>query len=259
MPIDAHSHLDRYLLCKKFGKNISRVLQQIEEHEILTVSNSMDLTSYRTNCGIAKKCKYVIPTFGIHPWNAHRYTNKTEFLKKLIDKAEIVGEIGLDHYYVKDKSKYFAQRKILDLFLSESGEKVISVHAKGAEAEVLGLLKKHGKKRVIIHWFSGDLEVLNDMIKEGYYFSIVPEVKSSEHIREITKNIPLNLLLTETDNPGGPASYLGERGMPIFIRTVVDEVAKIKGRTPEQIESIVKDNFIRLTSPSEDSSFADLL
>ena len=98
------------MLCKKFGGDISPVLRQIEEQEILTISNSMDIASYRTNCKIAKMSKYVLPTFGIHPWNAHRYVNKTELVKKLIDKTEIVGEIGLDYYYMKDKTKYPAQR-----------------------------------------------------------------------------------------------------------------------------------------------------
>jgi TatD DNase family protein len=259
MLIDVHSHLDRYLLCKKFEEDISHILQQIEEQKILTISNSMDLTSYRTNCSIAKKSKYVIPAFGIHPWNAYRYVNRAQSVEKLINKTEIVGEIGLDHYYVKDRIKYPAQRKIFDLFLSESGDKIVLVHAKGAERETLDLLRKHEKKKVIIHWFSGDLDVLNEMIKEGYYFSIVPEVKSCEHIREIVKNIPLKQLLTETDNPGGPASYLGEKGMPILIRIVIEEVAKIKGKAPKQIERIVEDNLVRLASPLENSGFADLL
>jgi len=259
MLVDAHSHLDRYLLCKRFGGDIYPVLQQLEEQKILTISNSMDITSYRTNCRIAKKCKYVIPVFGIHPWNAHRYVNKTELVEKLIDKTEIVGEIGLDYYYVKDKSKYPAQRKILSLFLSKSGKKIVSIHTKGAEEEILDLLRKYENEKVVIHWFSGDLDVLREMISEGYYFSIVPEVKSSKHIREIVKNIPLKQLLTETDNPGGPASYLGEKGMPILIRIVIEEVAKIKGESAEQIENTVKDNFVRLAGPLVDSDFSGLL
>ena len=73
------------------------------------------------------------------------------------------------------------------------------------------------------------------------------------------KNIPLKQLLTETDNPGGPASYLGKKGMPVLIRIVIEEVAKIKGETPQQIERIVYDNFIRLASPLAYSDFSGLL
>jgi len=259
MLIDAHSHLDRYLLCKRFGRDINPVLQQIEEHKILTVSNSMDLTSYKTTCMIAKQSRYVVPTFGIHPWNAHRYADRVDVIEKLISKTEIVGEIGLDYYYVKDKSVYPAQRKIFRLFLAKSKNKILSVHTKGAEKDVLDLLRKYGNEKVVIHWYSGSLDLLEEMIDEGYYFSVVPEVKSSEHIKKIVKKVPLKQLLTETDNPGGPASYLGEKGMPSLIRIVIEEIAKLRGGSPKQMEKIVENNFVRLAGSLVDSSFSGLL
>ncbi len=245
MLIDAHSHLDRYLL-KRFGNSIDPALQQIEEHKILTISNSMDLTSYKTNCRIAKKSKYVVPAFGIHPWNASRYVNKTELIKKLITKTDILGEVGLDYYYVKDKCRYAAQKKILSLFLSNAENKVLSVHTKGAERDVLSLLRKYGNKKVVIHWFSGDFDVLEEMIEEGYYFSIVPKIKFSEHIKEIARRIPLEQLLTETDNPGGPESYLGSKGMPTLIKMAVEEIAKIKDESAKKIEETIENNLVRL-------------
>lgn len=246
MLIDAHSHLDRYLL-KRFGNSINPTLQQIEEHKILTISNSMDLTSYKTNCRIAKKSTYVVPAFGIHPWNASKYVNKTELIKKLIIKTDILGEIGLDYYYVKDKCRYAAQRKILSLFLSNAKDKILSLHTKGAESDVLRLLRKYGNKKVIIHWYSGDFDILEEMIEEGYYFSIVPEIKFSDHIKEIVRRAPLEQLLTETDNPGGPESYLSSKGMPILINMVVEEIAKIKVESTQEIEETVENNLVRLT------------
>ena len=259
MLIDAHTHLDRYLLYRRFGKDINPVLQQIEEHKILTISNSIDLTSYKTNCEIAKKSKYVIPAFGIHPWNAHKYLTKTALIQKLINKSDIVGEIGLDHHYVRDKSRYLAQRKIFSLFLAESKDKILSIHTKGAEKDVLNLLRTYGNERVVIHWFSGGIHVLDEMIKEGYYFSIVPEIKFSDYMKEIVKKIPIKRLLTETDNPGGPASYIGEKGMPILIRIVVEEIAKIKGESFRQIEKAVEDNLVRLAGPWADRSLSGFL
>ena len=88
MLIDAHTHLDRYVY-KKFGRDINPVLAQIEEHRILTLSSSMDLASYKTICKIAKNNRYVVPAFGIHPWNAHKYLSKTLLIQKMIDKTNI--------------------------------------------------------------------------------------------------------------------------------------------------------------------------
>lgn len=248
MLIDTHSHLDRYLL-GRFGGEIEPILRQIEEHRILTISNSMDPSSYRTNCRIAKNSEYVIPAFGIHPWNAHHYLNKTGLIRKLISMTDVVGEIGLDYFCVKDRDKYPAQKKILNLFLSESKDKILSLHTKGAEEDVLDLLRKHGNKGVIIHWFSGSLDVLDEMIREGYYFSVVPEVKFSDHMQTILKKIPIAQILTETDNPGGPEGYMGGKGMPVLIESAIEGIARTKGKSPAQVERIVQDNFARLIEP----------
>jgi len=245
MLIDAHTHLDRYLF-KRFGKDIKPVLEQIEEYKILTISNSLDLTSYLTNRRIARKSKYIVPAFGIHPWNAYRYVDKTDLVQKLIRESKIIGEIGLDHSYVKDKDRYPSQRKIFELFLSKTKNRIISLHTKGAEGDVLDLLRVYGNNRVIIHWYSGSLDILEEMIEEGYYFSISPEIKFSDHIKKIVKEISLDQILTETDNPGGPQSYMGKKGMPILIKDVAKEIAKVKEKRFFQIEEIVQENFARL-------------
>ncbi len=64
MLIDAHAHLDHY------GDELESVLMEITQHEIFTISNSMDPSSYRRNLEIAEKCRLVLPTFGIHPRRA---------------------------------------------------------------------------------------------------------------------------------------------------------------------------------------------
>jgi len=245
MLIDTHCHLSAYLY-KRFGRSITPILKQIEKNKILTISNSLSLTSYKMDMKIAQRSKYVIPSFGIHPQNAYKYIDKTGLIKKLIRKNKIIGEIGLDYFNVRDKGRYLAQKKIFKLFLSKTKDKVISVHAEGAEKDVLNLLKEYENNKVIIHWFSGDFAVLENMIDEGYYFSINPKVKFSNNIKKIVHKIPLKQLLTETDNPIGPKSYMNKIGMPILIRDVINEIAKIKDKNSRQIEKIVQDNFVRL-------------
>jgi TatD DNase family protein len=250
MLIDAHTHLDRYLY-RRFGGAITPVLEQIEKHKILSISNSIDLASYKTNRKISEHSRLIIPAFGIHPWNAYEYVNKTELTRKLVKENEIIGEIGLDYYYVRDEERRSFQRDIFELFLSETRDKIISIHTKGAERDVLNLLRRYGNEKVIIHWYSGDLDTLEKMIKEGYYFSISPEIGISNHVKKIAQKIPLNHILTETDNPGGPQSYLGKKGMPILIKDVVKEIAQIKKKSPKRIEKAVQENFTRLARELE--------
>lgn len=243
MLVDAHCHLNLYLQQKKFGTDLNQIIKTIERNKIVTITNSMDLTSYNFNNEISAKSSFILTAFGIHPWNAHRYYDKKRLLEKIINKNNIIGEIGLDYYFVKDKSKYPMQRELFEFFLSLSKDKVLCIHTKGAEKEVLDLIKKYGNKRIIIHWHSGKLNVLKKMIKENFYFSITPEIKNSEHIRDIVKLIPLNLILSETDNPGGPLSYACKIDAPTILNDVIEEIAVIKNKSSQEVKETIYRNF----------------
>jgi TatD DNase family protein len=68
--IDAHAHADRY------GDALPAALQEIERQRIFTISNSMDLESYQRNLEIAAQCSWVLPIFGVHPWNAVEHVTR---------------------------------------------------------------------------------------------------------------------------------------------------------------------------------------
>ena len=94
MFIDAHSHVDRYDLVDE--QALGSALAEITQHRILTISNSMDLPSYKRNLEISEMCSLVLPTFGVHPWNAPEYANRLDDLSKAIEQSPMIGEIGLD-------------------------------------------------------------------------------------------------------------------------------------------------------------------
>jgi hypothetical protein len=56
MLIDAHSHVDRYDLMD--GHVLESALAEIAQHRIFTISNSMDLPSYKRNLEISEKCDW---------------------------------------------------------------------------------------------------------------------------------------------------------------------------------------------------------
>ena len=140
MLIDAHSHVDRYDLVDECA--LESALAEITQHRILTISNSMDLPSYKRNLEISEMCSLVLPTFGVHPWNAPEYADRLDDLSEAIEQSPMIGEIGLDHYFIQDTSTYPAQRKVLEFFLgaAREQEKITNLHTKGAEREVLGVI-----------------------------------------------------------------------------------------------------------------------
>lgn len=242
MLIDAHAHLDRY------GEAMVLALAEIQRKQILTISTAMDLPSYLHAREIAKQCKLVLPTFGIHPWNAPSYAACLPELSLAIEKSPMLGEIGLDFHWVKDPSFYPVQQKVFAFFLAAAAEqqKIVNLHTKGAEEEILRLLAHYNIQRAIIHWYSGPVDIFHALVNRGYYFTIGVEVLSSPHIQTLARELPLPLLLTETDNPSGAKWRTGTIGMPSLLCDVIDKIAELKKTTSAAIKQIVQGNFWRL-------------
>jgi TatD DNase family protein len=247
MLIDAHSHVDRYDLVGEGA--LESALVEIIQHGIFTISNSMDLPSYQRNLTIGERCDLVLPIFGVHPWNAAQYAHRLEDLGEAIEQSPMLGEIGLDYYFVKDASEYPAQRKVFEFFLAAAREqgKIINLHTKGAEQVVLELLDRYDVPRAIVHWYSGPLDVFRKLVTRGAYFTIGAEVLYSEHIQTIAREIPSKQLLTETDNPGGPKGFIGGPGMPLLIKDVIKGVAEARKTSIEAIIQTVQSNLLQLT------------
>jgi TatD DNase family protein len=245
MLIDAHAHLNMYV---DRVDRLDDALDEIERHGILTVANAMDLPTYERSIEIAGDCDLVVPIFGVHPWRAPQYADRLDDLRQPTARSAMLGEIGLDHYFVEDEAEYPAQRKVLEFFLAAGSEqdKVVHLHTKGAEAEVLELLDRYEVRRALIHWYSGPLDVLRALVARGTYFTVGVELLYSDHIVDIAREVPLELLLTETDNPGGPREYLGEWGMPSLICDVVRALAAVRGMSKGAIVETVQANFLRL-------------
>ncbi len=257
MFVDAHTHLHGYP-----EYLIPVVLQQIEEYSIRTVAVAIDLPTYLQSRVIAESSNIIIPTPGVHPWQAVDDTDAANELMAYLADTPALGEIGLDFHWVTETTTYPTQRRVFESFLAVARDfnKPVNLHTKGAEAEVLRYLRRFGIQRALIHWYSGDRTTFEEYIGEGHYFTIRVEVLFSEKIRDFARALPLDQLLTETDNPGG-LPWLCEQhpdtlalwqdhiiethALPGVILPVYETLAEIKGLTVAQLESIIEANFER--------------
>jgi TatD DNase family protein len=239
MLIDAHAHLDMY------EAELASALSELERQRILTLSTSLDPRSYELNRAIARRSDLVVPLFGIHPWNAPQWAGRLDGIGESLDETPMLGEIGLDHMFVEDESLYPAQERVFEFLLGEAGRRDLSVnlHTSGAEQEVLDALDRHGVTRAVVHWYSGPRDVFEALVERGAFFSMGIGVRHHEHVRDLAAAIPDELLLTETDNPGGPKWLTGENGMPGLMLDVLDALAEARGAAPEAIEETVERNF----------------
>ena len=244
MLIDAHVHLDKY------GELLDEALKEIETERIFTVATAMDVPSYLELQKIAERSNLVLPTFGIHPRRAAEYADRLPEISRHIESSPAIGEIGLDFHWVKDASTYPAQRKVLEYFIAAAArtEQIRQPAHQSRRKRDSRLTGKVQRRRAIIHWYSGPIDILHAMIDFGCYFTIGVEVLYSDYIKSIAKAVPDHLLLTETDNPGA-LKWLkknDEVGMPTAIKDVVNALAELRQSTPDHVESLVQANFSRL-------------
>jgi TatD DNase family protein len=248
MYIDAHAHLDQY-----DETEIRQVIDEIEADQIITLSVSMDPAAYLKNNKVAALSTRVVPSFGIHPWNAPDVHHNMQALDKLIAESPMVGEIGLDYHFVTEPEKHELQRDVFKYFVRQgvAQNKILNIHSKGAEADVDFLLGDFGARRAILHWYSGRIAELHKLTEKGFFVTVGVEMLFEPHIQAIAKAVPPHLLLTETDNPGGYRWLTGTTGTPVLIKSVVEKLSDLRGWQHTRTKGTVFDNINRLAGDDE--------
>lgn len=239
MLVDAHAHIDWYT------DALPEALARIEWHGIVTMSVAMDVPSYRKTKEIARSCSLVIPTCGIHPWEAGRYTDRLHELDDYLRETPVIGEAGLDFRYVKDASLYPGQVKVFEYQCAwaQRLSKPMNLHTRGAEREVLEMLRRYRIVPSIIHWYGGPLELIEAYLAEGCYFTVGVDVLDPRKAPGIAALLPLDRILLETDNPDGYRWLAKEPGMPDLLLEIMEKVAAIRGLAPAELEDSLWHNW----------------
>ena len=149
-----------------------------------------------------KGYKHIRLALGMHPLLATERKIEVPLFKRLVDQTSYIGEIGLDFskegYATKDD-----QIEVLHELLSaiRGKKKIVSVHSRKAEKELLALLCEYEIENVVFHWYSGPVVLIPDILAQGYYFYVNEAMCLSKNGRAIIEKIPRERLLTETDAP----------------------------------------------------------
>lgn len=193
---DTHFHLDLF-------ENPKQIIEAIEQAKVYTiaVTNLPELFDHTYN--LTKETKYVRAALGFHPELAAKHKEQLALFKKKINFTRYIGEVGLDNYN-KSQADYLDQKKIFEEVVEAShkaGNKILTVHSRRSEKDVISIIGDKFSGKVILHWYSGGLKELERAISFGFYFSINFAMCQSENGKKIIESIPLNRLLIETDGP----------------------------------------------------------
>jgi len=242
MLIDIHCHMNLYLAIDEIIKEAK--MAGVEK----IISVGMSFTSLERILEISDKYDIIYPALGIHPEEVKMNENienqldsVLNIIKKNKEKICAIGEIGLDHHFIKEKELYPLQEEIFKTMLSiaQELELPVNLHTKGAEKIVFDLLPSYNIPNINIHWYSGPNNYLNAGIDRGYYFSITPAINYSSAVKKTVTLVDHEHLLLESD---GPVKYSGKIGHPAMITEVLNSISKLKKINSKELELQIEKN-----------------
>ncbi len=188
----------------------------------------------------------VLPALGIHPWRlgAVDLEKDLAFVEENLVRAAAVGEVGLDFWLKevrKDPSRRKEQERVFKRLLSRARElsKPVIVHARGAWKECLRLVVETDIPKAVFHWYSGPVEVLKDLLNQGYFISATPAAEYSEKHQRAISEAPLERIFLETDCP---MVYGGLKSEPVDVVKTLHAVARIKQAPAAEVARVTTEN-----------------
>ncbi len=231
--IDVHCHLYEF--------PNDRINEILKDFKVVAVSD--DYGSSIKTVKLAEEHEGILPCIGIHPWEVGKATkDEVKAIESLIGRYEVkgIGEVGLDKKFVKNTFNKQYEFFINFVNLAKEYDLFLNVHAPGAWREVLDLLRRKDVGRAVIHWFTGPLELLNEIKELGYFISLNPAAKVQNKHRRVIEEAPLNIILLESD---GPYDYRGLKLEPKLIPELLTLISEIKKIDVDMLLSRINENF----------------
>lgn len=249
--IDVHAHYNDKAFFKDFDANLDKMKSLGVEYIINTGD---DIYSSKRSIEYALKYKEFYAAIGIHPEHVEEL-NKISELEKLYKKYKnsnkivAIGEIGLDYHYTKENKEQQIELFKNQIKLANKLNLPIVIHSRDAHLDMLTILKSvELPTKIMFHCFDLNEEVARFIIKNKYSISIGGNItyKRKDSAINILKQIPLNLIMTETDSPYlAPEPYRGKTNNSANIKEVIKKLSDIKEISVDEIEKQVYENAVK--------------
>lgn len=247
---DSHSHYND----EKFDEDREQILEEIYKAGVTKVIVAgYDINSSKKAVDLSKKYKYIYAICGISPNDIAETENEIkqqiEQIEKIAQSTKIVGigEIGLDYYWNKENKELQKKAFINQIKLADKMDLPIIIHSREAVMDTIQILKENTPKRKgVFHCCPLNIELVKEGLKLGFYISLAGPItfKNSKNADEIIQMIPLEKMLIETDSPYlAPEPNRGTRNDSRNLKYLVEKIAQVKQREPEEIAKIIYNNW----------------
>ncbi len=257
MYVDVHTHLTH----EAFAHDADEAARRAADAGLdCVIVNGMEPRSNRLVLDLCHRWEHLYPALGIYPVDAVAGTIdraawsydfgppepfdvdvEIDFIGSVADDLVAIGECGLDQYWIRDQPE--EQERVLRRFceVALAHDKPLILHSRKAETRTFEILQEMGIRRADFHCFGGKLKLARRIAEAGYYLSIPTVVVRSEAFQRITRDLPLERLLTETDAPYmGPDR--GERNEPANVPRAIEAMAEVRGMPADAMRDAVRAN-----------------
>jgi len=243
--IDSHAHLEELA-------DLASAIERAKERGVVAiVADGSDYQSNNQVLEIAEKYgHFVYPAIGFHPGSLAESVSSLErnlqFIEDNMEKVVALGEVGLDYHkeLIKLSGKDLQKEVFASiLVLARRYNKPVIVHSRYAWRDSFTLVKEAEVEKAVFHWYTGPINVLKDILSQGYFVSATLAAEYHEEHRRAIKEAELESLLLETDSP---VRYRGHQAEPADVARVLISVAELKGLSPHIVANKTTENTMRL-------------
>lgn len=247
--IDTHSHYIHRL----FNGDRDALIKSLLETDLeYIVECGTDTNSNKRVIDLTNKYDNVYGVIGFFPTSTEQLEDKNvfdAFVKQLShDKIIGIGEIGLDYYHKNNppqQKRWFIEQ----LKLAKKIGLPVCIHSRDAEKDTLDILKNNGQMLGVIHCYAYGTKTMQELVKLGYYFGIggTCTYKNNVELRDAIRKMPLERIVLETDCPFlTPDAVRRQRNDSGKIKYVIEEIAKLKGVSVDEVIRITNENVRKL-------------
>lgn len=248
MLIDTHCHLD----FPDFAEDLAGYVARAESAGVTRmVTISTRVARFEAYRAIAERFPSVWCSVGTHPHNAHEELDVTAGqLARLSEhpRCVAIGEAGLDYHYDKSPREAQAQGFRTHIAAARMTQLPLVIHARQADDDMIAILREETEKGAfpaILHCFTAGPELARIGVELGLYvsFSGILTFKTSEDLRRIAADVPLDRLLVETDAPYlAPVPFRGKQNQPAYVVETAKVLAEVRGMGLDEMARITTAN-----------------
>lgn len=260
MLIDSHCHLNFPELVSRLDSIMALMRRNGVDHALCV---SVTLDEFPEVRALAERFPNVWGSVGVHPDYESVAEATPDQLVKLSDHPKIVaiGETGLDYYRMKGNLEWQRERFRTHIRAARQCRKPLIIHTREAAADTLRIMREEGASAVggVMHCFTETWEVAQAAIELGFHisFSGIVTFKNARALKEVARQVPLELMLIETDSPYlAPVPHRGKPNEPGLVLHVAEEIARLRGLSLEEVATATSRNFLRLFNIQEAVSHA---